>query len=64
MCPPSSLQGWTPLEEGATVSLPTMLRGTLTVEQPADTYLDMRNFTKGVSVLITKRLSLGSSLPS
>ncbi|XP_043214981.1 beta-galactosidase-1-like protein 2 isoform X2 [Amphibalanus amphitrite] len=44
----NNLEGWTPLEEGSAVSVPTMLRGTLRVDQPADTFLDMRNFTKGV----------------
>ncbi|KAF0314756.1 Beta-galactosidase-1-like protein 2 [Amphibalanus amphitrite] len=44
----NNLEGWTPLEEGSTVSVPTMLRGTLRVDQPTDTFLDMRNFTKGV----------------
>ncbi|XP_037082714.1 LOW QUALITY PROTEIN: beta-galactosidase-1-like protein 2 [Pollicipes pollicipes] len=43
----NKLQQWTPLGD-ASVALPTMLRGTLKVDEPADTYLDMRQLTKGV----------------
>jgi len=43
----NSLQDWAPVE--LPLTLPAMLKGVFNVDTPADTYLDMRQLTKGVA---------------